>query len=437
MADNPQIKKLKIGSTTYDIRDASVGSQISTAITNLNLGSAAYENTSAFDASGAATAAENNAKNYADGLISGLGSIMRFKGVKTSESAITGLTSATLGDVWVNSADGSEWVCKETITAAKASAWEKFGTTDVSGALFKGDNTFTDSYILKADGTNGKVKAVVADGSAVGLGNVTNVAQVGQNSTVTAGHVAVWHADHTIKDGGALGTAAFANTGAFDASGAASSAEQAAKNYADQQMGKLVTASDGAHTHTVSASGTCTPQLSPTPKYLSAAASGGAVSLGGTTTFLTSVGLTTQNLVTGSIAVGGMVTNVEPTRANQSGFTSSYDSETCCLTLTPFSGYIVSDITTTKNTGAITYATGSVSATGSGAAVGTDVTSNNGTVSVGTFTQPTITLTANESTAAGRITYLQSVTGASTSVSVSGSAASNGDHTHTISKSSS
>lgn len=434
MADNPQIKKLKIGSTTYDIRDASVGSQISTAITNLNLGTAAYENTSAFDASGAATTAESNAKNYADGLISGLGSIMRFKGVKTSESAITGLTSATLGDVWVNSADGSEWVCKETITAAKASAWEKFGTTDVSGALFKGDNIFTDSYILKADGTNGKVKAVAANGSAVGLGNVTNVAQVGQNSTVTAGHVAVWHADHTIKDGGALGTAAFANTGAFDASGAASSAEQAAKNYADQQMGKLVTASDGAHTHTVSASGTCTPQLSPTPKYLSAAASGGAVSLGGTTTFLTDVGLTTKNLVTGSIAVGGMVTNVSSTTTNVCTG-SSYNSETCCLTLS--FGDISALGTVTKNVSAITYATGAVSDSGTGAAVGTDVTSSPGTVSIGTFTQPTITLTANDSTGTGRITYLQSVAGASTSVSVSGSAASNGDHTHTISKSSS
>lgn len=115
------------------------------------------------DMAGAADKAYVDAKNYADGLISGLGSIMTFKGTKATEAAIKAITSAKAGDVWVCSADGSEWVCTKDITAADPTAWEKFGTTDVSGALYKGDNVFVSGSVLIADGTTGKVKAVTGD----------------------------------------------------------------------------------------------------------------------------------------------------------------------------------------------------------------------------------------------------------------------------------
>lgn len=73
-------------------------------------------------------------KAYVDGQISGLGSVLNYKGTKSSESAIKAITSAKTGDVWINTADNSEWVCKEDISAAKASAWEKLGPTiDLSG----------------------------------------------------------------------------------------------------------------------------------------------------------------------------------------------------------------------------------------------------------------------------------------------------------------
>ena len=56
--------------------------------------------------------------------------------------------------------------------------------------MYKDSNTFTDGYILKADGTAGKVKAVAANGAAVGLGNVTNNRQIkGLASGTTAGHI--------------------------------------------------------------------------------------------------------------------------------------------------------------------------------------------------------------------------------------------------------
>lgn len=73
-------------------------------------------------------------KSYVDSQISGLGSILNYKGTKTSEAQIKAIASAKIGDVWINTADNSEWVCKQTITAATASAWEKLGPTiDLSG----------------------------------------------------------------------------------------------------------------------------------------------------------------------------------------------------------------------------------------------------------------------------------------------------------------
>lgn len=219
MADIKNIKKIKIGTTAYNIRDDSVPTQISTAIGNLNStatvasesdGKITITKTVAETAgkigNGTGTSqtytttkvdtlvsdAEQGAKTYADSLISGLGTIMKFKGTVASEADLKAIASAKAGEVYVVTADGSEWVCKEDITAAKASAWEKFGTTDVKNALYKDSNTFTDGYILKADGTAGKVKAVAANGTAVGLGNVTNNKQVkGLTSGTTAGNIVI------------------------------------------------------------------------------------------------------------------------------------------------------------------------------------------------------------------------------------------------------
>ena len=207
------IKKIKIGDTAYNIRDDSVSTQISTAIGNLD-SSATVASESDGTITITKTVAETagkignrtgssetytktkiedlvqKSKDYADGLISDLGTIMKFKGTVASEAALKAIASAKAGEVYVVTADGSEWVCKEDISAAKASAWEKFGTTDVKNALYKDSNTFTDGYILKADGTAGKVKAVAANGAAVGLGNVTNNKQVkGLASGTTNGHI--------------------------------------------------------------------------------------------------------------------------------------------------------------------------------------------------------------------------------------------------------
>ena len=126
------IKKIKIGDTAYDIRDASVDSQIKTAIGNLDSSA-----TVASESSGTITIAKSvketdgkigsgtdgstntyttakiedlvqKSKDYADGLIGGLGTIMKFKGTVANETTLKAIKGAKKGEVYVVTADGSE-----------------------------------------------------------------------------------------------------------------------------------------------------------------------------------------------------------------------------------------------------------------------------------------------------------------------------------------
>ena len=125
------IKKIKIGTTAYDIRDASVPSQISTAIGNLD-SSATVASESDGTITITKTVAETdgkigngtgssetytktkidtlvqNSKDYADGLIGGLGTIMKFKGTVANETTLKAIKGAKKGEVYVVTADGSE-----------------------------------------------------------------------------------------------------------------------------------------------------------------------------------------------------------------------------------------------------------------------------------------------------------------------------------------
>lgn len=58
----------------------------------------------------------------------GLSAALKFMGTKTSESAITGLTNAKVGDVWLCTANNLEYVCITAVNGtANANAWEKLG----------------------------------------------------------------------------------------------------------------------------------------------------------------------------------------------------------------------------------------------------------------------------------------------------------------------
>ena len=86
--------------------------------------STALHDASAFDRAGSASTAEENAKRYADGLLS---SVLTFKGTKDTVAAVKSIASADKGDIWLVTADNSEWICIETISAADATKWEELG----------------------------------------------------------------------------------------------------------------------------------------------------------------------------------------------------------------------------------------------------------------------------------------------------------------------
>ena len=198
-----------------------------------------------------------------------------------------------------------------------------------------------------------------------------------------------------------------------------------AKTFAETEDARLQVNAGGAHTHAVSASGTITPNLNPTTKHITASATAPTVKMSDTK-FLTGLGTPTKEyLVTDTIAANGMVTNLS---ANKDIYNAKYDSANECLDLTPVT------LTVTKNANAITYATGaSTTTTSSTASFVTGYSSpSSAAASVASVTKPTITLA--DTASSGGVVLLSSVAGASTPVTVSGTAAEAGSHNHTLSK---
>ena len=169
---------------------------------------------------------------------------------------------------------------------------------------------------------------------------------------------------------------------------------------------------------------------------MKATATGGKVTLGGTTTFVTGYSPSTKKLVTRSIAVGGMVTGVTVGKSSKTCYSASYDSTNECLNLTAVTFDAVGNVNVTKNASAITYATGDAASDGAGAeflfGLGDP---NTGTVSAGSFTQPTITLSSITSEASGAVSYVASVGDLEATSSItSGMTSSAGAHEHSINK---
>ena len=206
--------------------------------------------------------------------------------------------------------------------------------------------------------------------------------------------------------------------------------------YADAQDALQYAVSNGAHEHTVTGN-VKVYKVNPTNKYMKATASGGAVTLGGTTTFVTGYSPSTKKLVTSSIAVGGMVTGVTVNKSAKTCYSASYDSANECLDLTAVDFDALGTVTVNKNASAITYATGAAATDGAGAeflfGLGNPAT---GTVSIGTFTQPTITLSNDgTSTTSGAVAYVASVSDSEATSSItSGTTSSAGAHEHSIDK---
>ena len=201
-----------------------------------------------------------------------------------------------------------------------------------------------------------------------------------------------------------------------------------AKTYAETKVAEMQVDAGGAHTHNLSVTASCTPQLTPTTKHITASATAPTVTMSGTK-FLTGLGTPTKEyLVTNTIAANGMVTNLS---ANKDIYNAKYDSANECLELT------IVTLTVTKNENAITYATGASTAstptTGPTTAFVTGYSSPSSAAASGaSVTKPTSTLA--DTATSGGVVLLQSVAGATTNVTVSGTATEAGSHSHTLSK---
>ena len=196
---------------------------------------------------------------------------------------------------------------------------------------------------------------------------------------------------------------------------------QSAKDYVDN---KAIEES-GAHTHTVTASGKITQNLTKTEKFLSATASGTAVETTASDQFVKSVTLNKKNLVTAEY-VSGVAANSTTINGVTATVGSGADAECLIFTAQSSTFNALGDVSKTK------AATGEVADNGGGAAVGTSVNDTvKGTAigSVSIKTQPTITLSNTGNTG---VKFVETVSGAETSVSVEGTAASSGAHAHAI-----
>lgn len=142
MAD---ISTIHINGTDYNLKDVTARTLAGTQSNWAQTDSTAVDfikNKPTVDAlmSGTSTNAVQNKviKAYVDSKVT---SVMRFMGAKATEAAIKAITEAQKGDVWLNQADGSEWVATKDITAADPTAWEKLGfEIDLSEYAKHGDD---------------------------------------------------------------------------------------------------------------------------------------------------------------------------------------------------------------------------------------------------------------------------------------------------------
>ena len=202
-----------------------------------------------------------------------------------------------------------------------------------------------------------------------------------------------------------------------------------AKAHAEGLINKLISENNGAHTHTVSASGTITPNLTKTEKYLTASAAGVDLTVTDSDTFVKAVGTSKQGL-----AVAEYVNNIEEVAQTFNDITISVGDEGAdpeCLTFVQTS----KNFKSVGSVGKANAATGELSAGDGLAQVMTNVSVTETGTAVGSVvvkSQPTITLSVADSSTDGSIKYVEEVVGAETAVTVSGTAASAGEHNHGI-----
>lgn len=133
-----------------------------------------------------------DAYNHANSLFEQLGSFLAFKGTKTNEAQIKALTSARVGDVWLESTGHSEWICiKDVKGTANASSWEKLGIEISAASTTHTHNvTSTTGTVSKAK-TTGSVTTGTAPSFKRGIDSFSANTPTAVSVTQTGGNVTI------------------------------------------------------------------------------------------------------------------------------------------------------------------------------------------------------------------------------------------------------
>lgn len=134
-----------------------------------------------------------DAYNHADSLFEQLGSFLTFKGTKTTDAEIKALTSARVGDVWLETTGHSEWICIKNIDGtASASSWEKLGIEISAASTTHTHNVTSTTGTVSKVKTNGSVTAGTApsfkrgiDSFSANTPTTVSVTQVNGNVTIS------------------------------------------------------------------------------------------------------------------------------------------------------------------------------------------------------------------------------------------------------------
>lgn len=125
-------------------------------------------------------------KKYADDLIAGLGTCLDFKGTVASASALP-LTGNKKGDVYIVTADNSEYVWISASASGSLSDYEKLGTTaDLSGYLEKAGGTMTGALAMGSHRITGLANGASAN-DAVNYGQLTGLIKTAAGTIAASG----------------------------------------------------------------------------------------------------------------------------------------------------------------------------------------------------------------------------------------------------------
>ena len=368
----------------------------------------------------------------------GLASVMQFKGTKTTESAITGLTSAKVGDVWLCTGNNTEYVCTTAISGtANASAWEKLGnvhdaaaSNHTHGVTVTGTNSaseVTGTVTIPTVSKTQKYLTAAASAPIVTPSKVTITASASGTAVASNGTASAITGFGTHTTNSALGTdATFAVTGG-DASTSKMVTSTASKVTISNKSIPNVTANTEVKASKVSSAGSKT---NGTAASWSASVTDGVLSFSWTANTPTAVTLPTFTEVTATNTTLGTAISASSVSA------SDVTVATGALASTGTGASVVTGVSD------ISVAVDNADAVSAITALGTPITKTvltgvkvsaqptitvtNGTdvltgVTVGA---PTITLTNNDSNVTGAVPVVSAVTIGSASASLTnGSAA--------------